>query len=476
VTANARRRMIIAMHILFALMVVAAAPPVAQVADAEAIAWLELPQANASAEALAQSRFADLFEAVFPKRMLRALKGATKSQVLAAAFKSASPGEAEATVWIEAGKAEPAITAALVDWLGAMGAKQASRSAGGLTLTPVQLRGRVITVFSGQGRSGWSTQVQRAERALTRSPAPLDDDPAYVQLLRRTTKADARGRINVPRLWGMVARSQQASKWIPMIERLGLEHLAAVEVQSRLLDKTSVALEVQLTLPRPWRHLLASLGPPIAHTEPAVPKGARYARASVRPGYLWSWLERMASDKAPMETALVRAQLDGIEKRLGSKLVEDALGEDPQVWTVYQKAGAVVVEMGVKDATLMGEFVKAYAAILPNLFPQTQVKDTTIGKTQVIGVSGGGVGPISVAVLGDVLLVSSSAMELEAHLGRRQPVKEGPLGSERLIAYGNNPDTKIQVPPLWHAVDVGVVGWRVSAESDRLIVDATVRK
>ena len=97
------------------------APPLTRVADADAMAWVHVPDLGKGVKALRGSAFADLGLLLLPTAQIKTLETQANSELLAAVYRSSQPGAGDVILWMDVGKAQASVASMMETWLGQMG-------------------------------------------------------------------------------------------------------------------------------------------------------------------------------------------------------------------------------------------------------------------------------------------------------------------------------------------------------------------
>jgi hypothetical protein len=442
------------------------------------MAWLHAPHPGKSLATLEQSGFADLAVVLLPGGVRRALARTSGAELAVAAYRTA--GSVDVTLWLDAGDAAPASVASMEKWLEGLGYRpKERRHEGDVLFHTLESAAGPITVFSSGGRCGWSSDPERARRVTTAAESPLAAEADVMRLRDRAADADVRARLDVQRFFGMLARTRQGPQIAGQIRRLGLDRLRAIEVQGRVAGRGRFAAEVAFVLPRPWRELPAALGPPIEPVRPPqVPGRAAWMRWSVKPADLWYVAEKLYRYERAVEAALVRAQLDAVERRLQRSFTEDALGHEPRVWTVWRSREGTVLVAEVADVGLAATFLTAYAELLPAFFPDLSVsRDESAGKS-VLSLSLRGRPILTLGFSKSAVVVGSDRVQVERAVEVRGRARS--LGTTAVVAHGQGRGLPVALARFLpegagdraraHRAD-----WQLRTAANGLVVDATVR-
>ena len=456
-----------------------AAPPLAEVVEADAMAWLHAPKVGASLSTLERGGFADLAALLLPANARRALAAVPEAEMVVATYRAPEPGRAEATLWLDAGAAEAESVAMMERWLGQSGfAAGERRERNGVTLHTLTGPAGAVTVFAGRGRCGWSSEVGRAQRMLTRAREPLAADPAFRALAARTPDASVRARLDVQKLYGMLARTPRGPRLAGQIRRLGLDGVTAVELHGSPRGNGQLVAEVRISLPKPWRDLPAALGPPVPIEQPAMvpPAAQELARVSVKPADLWYVAEKLYGYERAVESSLVAAQLDAVERRLGHSFTEDALGHEARVWTTWTTGAGRVLVAGVADGKLAATLLGAYAEVLPTFFPDLAVNRRQAGRHQLLDLTVRGRPLVTLGFAADVVVVGASRAQVEGALGARAG-RARSAGATPAVAHGRGLTSVSSLLPAAARESLGrhPVSWQLRTLDDGLVLRVLVR-
>jgi hypothetical protein len=429
------------LHVALLAMALAGAPPPEQVAADDAVFWVQLPALGASMRRAERSTFAGLLPIILPRVVRRALAAAKKAELLATVTRQTGTG-VDATVLLDAAGAAGPWRSATRRWLASRGFSggQAARQ-DGLEIETLERGARRVALFSGGGRAGLSTDPARAAAALTPSAAPLARTASFAALVAASPGADLRARLEVQKLYGLLARQPGGPKIAGAVMRLGLDAVRAVDLHARLRDRKTLVTVATVHLPEPWHGLPEALGPAVPQIRPAEvpPDALSYTRVSLIPARIWFVGEKLCSFHAPLETTLARAQVDGIERQLGKTIVDDALGYEPRVWTAYRvlrggRSDAVLVAQ-VADAGAARLLAESIAGLLPDLFAGIRVASERREGSTILTIQG-----IAFAFTDRHVVVASSTAAARAHLLHHG--KPEPLAGPKVIAHGMHDDAR----------------------------------
>jgi hypothetical protein len=452
--------------------------PIIEVADRGAMAYVHVPRVSKSIEALQRSSLVWLLSQMVPQGEARALARAGASDLLLASYRRPEPGQSHTILWMDAGTALPATRQLVHRWLAGrrFQAKGQSR-AGELQLTTLRSATATMTTFAGLGRVGWSTDAERAARALDASPSPLAIDPSFTKLVARTPDAVLRARVDVQRVFGWIARTDRGPAIAGVVRRLGLAGVQAIELQVHPPRAPELLAEARVVTPGPHQDVLAAWGSPISHVVPSdIPPTSRcYVRGSLRPARLWQVAEKLMFYEMPIEASLARAQLDSVEQRLQKRLLEQGLGDETHQWTWICDPGRQVLLAGVKDARLTGDILAAYADLLSTLFPGLRVEHGKLGEARLLLIHGQQT--LAMAFGGDRMVIGQSQAALGSALesglkARRRPGKS--LSGVPVLAYG-----RLSAAALGHFQPMvkleGQVELAVRQSADGFVADLVLR-
>ncbi len=435
---------------LWALVCLVAAAPVEDTVAAGPLAWVEVPLLARAVAQMYGSPVGPLAPLVLPRADRAVVKNARDAHLLAAVYPGADGGPLEWVVALDGGGA----AGSLRDALRASLARQAftpgpSAPGDDASLQPFTRRGETVMLFAQGGRVGVASTPARAQPGLGVAPKPLSATPEY-RRLSQLTPSDLRASLDVQRLYGILARTSQGRTLAGLVDRLGLLDAQALS-STVVFDRTRGAVvKGDLTVTGEPKGLRAVLGPAVVPAQPgAVPPGSTgFARLSVSPKRLWELAQIVASYEAPVETSLVRANLDALEARLGKSIGADLLGDAPRLWTVYlTPAGGPTTPVLLADVAsgeVAAAFLKELAAVLPTLFPGLEAKASVADGTSVWVVAEKKRELLAIGVRRDTLVVGQTPAAVRAQL-RRRPAADVPLPDPPAVVYGRFPPAAVRL-------------------------------
>ncbi|MBI3179535.1 MAG: hypothetical protein HYZ27_07720 [Deltaproteobacteria bacterium] len=299
--------------------------------------------------------------------------------------------------------------------------------------------GRVVTLTTAPDRVSLTTRLE---------PGHAPQVPPNGQVV---PAADLVGRVDVQALYGMLAREPKGPMWAGLVRRLGLDEVRALETMALLTDTHTLTARLELTRPAVGRGVAFALGPALEPVWPAEvpPSALSFWRVSVRPARVVNLMELVAAFLQPLEFTLVNSQLLAAEAQAGKALGEDALGNEPAVWTFYTlgRRGDTdeVAVLEVADGLAAADIITPVLGAIGDLLPQPHLERRT-SKERVILEMAVGPGP----VLADQrlvfafekrrMVVAASRSVVEAHLAHTG--KAQPLGGAPALAHGVHQDSR----------------------------------
>jgi len=323
----------------------------------------------------------------------------------------------------------------------------------GLTRGPQQ-----VFLFGDDGRLGVASTPGRATTTLAGSEHPLGATPEYQRAAGAGPSADVRASLDVQRLYGRLALTPGGRTLAGLVDRLGLLGVSSIDLGGSV-EGAVAALTAVVPVTGERKGLRVVHGAPVPPVRPGlVPPGDMgWARAVVCPECLWNVAQIVASYEAPVETAVVRANLDQLEQRVGKRLGSDVLGETARPWTVYagdlggQAVSVLVAELA--DAATGARFVKELAVMLPAVFPGVELRPLPGPGPTVWTLFVERRPTLALAFDRSALVLSALPAAVRAHL-RRRPGPDAPLRGPPALAWGQLAPAGVKV--LLHKTDPGL--------------------
>lgn len=294
---------------------------------------------------------------------------------------------------------------------------------------------QTLTLLVEAGRIGLSNDPKRVASWSTKDP--LTKEERFVALHAANPTAHLIARLDVQKLWGVLARGEGAARLAATIDRLGLLGLKEAVLTIGWPDPRHLRSVLDLDLPGSRTGLVAALGephPPINLARlPA--RVSSVTRISVRPAELLLAASKLVNYYRPLAYALFASQLRAIEDKTGESLDADILGHRSRIWTVYRllvddlprTVLAAGITSGEKGRALFGAFVEA----LPGISPETHVRRAIHHGVEVVII--GGRRTVAVAFTGDIVLVGRSESALVELLRRREEITPGEAKGEPAV-------------------------------------------
>jgi hypothetical protein len=383
---------VLALNVFMAL----ALPPPAEVAGDDAVVYLHAPRVWSRLQELEASAFAPLVPLFLPTADRQKLEAQKGGDLLAVVCRNNE-------------------TRSLDYWVGLDG-------------------GQSLFLFDADGRCGLASRQTLGLDAATASAKPLAKDPELTSLASTWADAALRGRANIQKYYGYLARTAGGGYLSGVVRRLGLDSVVAATFATFLRSKKRLETEVRFVAPRPWQGVLDSLGPALPVEWPAeVPKAALgFVRVSLRPTRLWVVVQKLLAQASAIEFTLAQAQLDAMQEEVKVR-VEEALGDEPRTWVLYAVANGarpdLVLVAPVLDAAGLGRVVERYARVLPNIAPdlKVDVRDGAVGRVVSFGWARRQGEPFLVIGIDagkeSRFIVASSRPAFDAFAGRRGKVR-----------------------------------------------------
>jgi hypothetical protein len=407
------------------LTCLALAAPLEASIDAGTLGWVEVPAPARSSARLDASVLAPLYGLLLSRNERALLTKAPDTRLLAAVYAGTETTPSEWVIALDGGGAAPLLRDALRGWLQQRGFGPAPEPAPGPGLVALAGGDRQVFLFGDGGRLGVASTSGRASGALTGVTRPLGSSPEYQRSPGATS--DLRASLDVQRFYGRLALSPQGRTLAGLVDRLGLLGVQSVDLGGAV-EGPGAVLTAVVPVTGERKGLRQVLGAPVPPVRPGVvPPGAvGWARAVVCPECLWSLAQIVSSYEAPVETALVVANLATLEERVGKQIGADVLGATPRPWTVYagdlggQTVSVLVAELA--DAATGARFVDELAAMLPSVFPGLELRPLPGAGPRVWTLFAQGRPRLAFALDRGALVLSALPAAVRAHLRRRAGV------------------------------------------------------
>lgn len=432
-------------------------PTLTEVTDADAVAWAHIPELSQSLNALNRSAFKPFLLLFFNEAAGQAVSKLTTSELLAAVWRGAIPGEYQLSLGIDAGSACPEIVKNLEAWL---------KHQGGHVVATQPFADKVdkslgsekdgFGLFLGEQRCGFTKPSGLVLESMRPAKSPLKVAESFRNLVNRTPTALGRARIDVQRFYGWLARTENGPHWARRVRRLGLDGIQSVDLSIRQDGNKTLALQADIAAHATSDGLLAVFGPPQTVDWPKEIPGTAvsFVRVSVKPASLWLLLFKVLSLERPVEAALLNAQLGAAEAKVGYDLAAHAFGDDPRNLTLYaiREANGELTRVVWAEVANPGEvftILLELAQGLAEVFPELHVSQGSVGKIPSLDVAiNSGHWGVRLAVTDAAVVVSTNTAALTVALrssskGRRlpQPVKQA-------VAFGFHDDQEIALLAL----------------------------
>ena len=317
------------------------------------------------------------------------------SSAILALFRGAKGTRLEPAFWLAAKEASPSLADAIQKFLLKEGFSQNGENHQDSPAWWRFLRGdENLWLWWGKDRLGLVESEQRMKHALLHAPQPLADSKEYQQLAKDFPRVALRYRFDWNKYYGFLARNPDAAQTIGVIERLGLsgaQHtLGAMDVAQKgknqavtLIHRANVSFK-----PGEPKGLRKVLGPPLEKGSvlSQSDKADVTVQASVYPRALYQMVLLVSSYVSPMETTLLRTQLDALEAQAGHTIGSSILGDAPQVWTLdyfWENQGErFVLYAPIANAPMAQTLLGTFSDILKIIGSRSQM---TVQKKQLEG-------------------------------------------------------------------------------------------
>lgn len=425
--------------------------------DAGALAFVEVPAPARTSARLEGSALARLYGLLLSRNERALLTKAPDTRLLAALFAGTDTTPSEWIVALDGGAASSLLRDALRGWLQQRGFGPSSEAAPGPGLVGLAREQQQVCLFGDDGRLGVASTPGRATTALAGAEHPLGATPEYQRVTGASPSSDVRASLDVQRLYGRLALTPRGRTLAGLVDRLGLLGVSSFAFGGSVEGPGAVLTGV-VPVTGERKGLRVVHGAPVPPVRPGVvpPGDMGWARAVVCPECLWNVAQIVASYEAPVETALVRANVDQLEQRVGKRLGSDVLGDTPRPWTVYagdlggQAVTVLVAE--VADAATGARFIKELAVMLPAVFPGVELRPLPGPGPAVWTLFVERRPTLALAFDRSAFVVSVLPAAVRAHL-RRRPGPDAPLRGPPALVWGQLAPAGVKV--LLHQTDPG---------------------
>ena len=425
------------MLVVVSLMTLAL-PPLADVAKDDPVAYLHASQALTHLREIDESAFGPLLSIFLPTVERKKLLAERGGDLLVALYRNAETQALDTWLGLDAGKATADVVALWAQDLKLRGYEDAAGDARpGLKTRVFTRSSHGLFLFQADGRCGLASRQSLSLEALEVSTKPLAESSDFKAVASLDSDAAVRGRVNIQKYYGYLARTEQGSYLSGLVRRLGLDNLVAASLAVRLDGKKRLETRVSVVAPKPWQGVLDALGPAVtSETLVAVPQEfLGFMRVSIRPARLWVVVQKVLAQASAMEFTLAQAQLDALQDEAKIR-IDDALGDEPKAWALVIMPGAgtfdLVLVAPVADAEGLGKILERYGRILPSIAPDLKlsVAESPAGRILSLGWARKKGDPfLTLAVQAGKesrVVVASSAAALDAFLQQHGKIRLAP--------------------------------------------------
>ena len=202
-------------------------------------------------------------------------------------------------------------------------------------------------------------------------------------------------------LWGELDATKLYGHWIKdggflkhrnVIYRLGLEKLKKV----RLRIGSGANVEPELDVVGIGKSQIPQLLSYLSKEDvwqPSLKAGEAFTNIAIKPDRMWLLLERVGNGLYPLEIALLKTNLGVIQKELKQSLLDDALGSDAQVLSLWHELKTQrpqwALKLDLKNGHIAKEILTPFLALMPGLIPGLAVQDKDVGGMKLLVIQKG---------------------------------------------------------------------------------------